>query len=726
MGGFFSALGSLAGGTSEPAAAYGHQVRQQLESRRHDLADMIGQAAATESDPARRSELLGHHADLLAGKPIGKIAVNFSKTLQKWDQDQQHLNSVFPAPKQPEQKTMPAPAGAGQTPGTTVTAVQAPVTSQPPTGFMEQNIGPAAAASAPNSIAAMPAQSPVASTPLVQEGTRGGGTSEAPLTAPHSGPVDFMANQIASAPPVATPAPVDLVGQGQAQTQPAADPRAMRKAIIDEYEAKYKASTPAMRPFVKAAMDDALAQLQPFEQTAQRKAEFEAYKNTEEFKALPKTVQAAYAAQAHGFAPVNLPPGAYAPNKFQSRAEELDPAVLARFGIPATYKGPVTISKDRMTGETMDVVPGNPGVGMVVNPDGTTGYVLKNVGATGGVAPGMLTQRLVGVDPATGRNQYSDRLGLRNGLPFLSGAVNPSFVPTTRSNISQKAGELPTFTSSTSSRGGLKAVAGGGSSGSSVPAMGGGNSSIKLPEASPLVKQEYEDYLAGRVIPTGGKLTAVQDYAQKHGLPMPDSFSATGQAGLQSVDAVFKEIDSLDNLLKNVKDDVNLGPEFVKYKSLGLNTPYNQLFTEGSFEGLRSAAAALKGNNSRAWPVIQKAFEHIPVFDHEASLGSAIRGVASGASIGDAAKTAVGLKADSIPVIKDKLKAMRKILTDTKETIIADERKGGVVPGATSPSIEPVKGSTVMFMVPGNPKPYNIPANEVDAFLKDFPNAKRR
>ncbi len=64
----------------------------------------------------------------------------------------------------------------------------------------------------------------------------------------------------------------------------------------------------------------------------------------------------------------------------------------------------------------------------------------------------------------------------------------------------------------------------------------------------------------------------------------------------------------------------------------------------------------MKGNGSRAYPVIQKAFEHVPNLDR---FG--------------------GLNPDSIPLMKDKLKAMRSVLEDTRKTVLEDQRKSGVI-----------------------------------------------
>ncbi len=147
------------------------------------------------------------------------------------------------------------------------------------------------------------------------------------------------------------------------------------------------------------------------------------------------------------------------------------------------------------------------------------------------------------------------------------------------------------------------------------------------------------------------------DYMAKHKMDIPVQLSSAGQVNLQKVDAVLGEIDDLDKQLGGIKDTQVLAPYYLAYKA-GIYTPYNDLFTKLSFEGLRSAAAALQGNGSKAYPVIQKAFVHVPNLDR---LG--------------------GFSPDSIKEIKSKLKAMREVLGKTRVSVLNDERKSGVPGG---------------------------------------------
>lgn len=112
-----AAFGALLGGVGQGALQYGQQVRGLLESRRHDFANLISQAAQTETDPETRAGMLKITARLGANEPIGKITSDFSKLLQKRAQDEQVLHqTIGPPPAQPQPQ--PAPAQAGETPGT--------------------------------------------------------------------------------------------------------------------------------------------------------------------------------------------------------------------------------------------------------------------------------------------------------------------------------------------------------------------------------------------------------------------------------------------------------------------------------------------------------------------------------------------------------------------------------------------------------------------------------
>ncbi len=622
MGAFLSAL---AGG-GQAAIPYGEQIRSQLESRRHTFADLIGKAALEESDPQTRTSLLQHQADLLAGKPIGSVAQKFQTTMQKLHQDNQALTNVFGGPpKEPA----PVPGSApGVTPGQPIAPIAPQRVPSPFEGYIaahSQDQTPPAAQPATNPIAGP--QGPIQASPQPQVPSIAAAQPQ-PVMAPISQPIQPVAN----------------------------DPRAMRAGIIQRYHEAYQSATPAMRPMILSEMNDSLAQLQPFEQTAQRKAEFEIFKQSPEFKNLPPFAQAAYAAQAHGYQPVNMPQGALVPTKYQSTADTLDPAVRQQFGIPADYKGPVTISKSRTDGSIIDVVPGNPGIAVVTNPDGTQSFAMKTPGAAG-VAAGTVTKFMnEGVD-AQGHPMFVNPF--HSSMNFTGHGVSPAFVPAQTTSVVTQPGQLPVTTHSVRTKGGIAPIGGTAPAPQATTPAGSANDRV--------VKRNYDDWVAGVSVPTGKDMDAVKDYAEKNHLPSPLAISAAGQKILESADATTSTIDTLISRLEGLKGK-NLTADYVKYK-LGRKTPYDDIFTGTAFERLRSAAAGLQGMSARGIQVMNEGLKHTPNFDR---LGGALP--------------------DEVGLMIDKLKEAKNLISVDKTSARKNMTKTGIVglPQEAQQAITPI------------------------------------
>ncbi len=306
-------------------------------------------------------------------------------------------------------------------------------------------------------------------------------------------------------------------------------------------------------------------------------------------------------------------------------------------------------------------------------------YIQGSASNAGAVAPSSATPHII-TQPG-GNTAFQSVAGAKAGnAPVQTGGINTSMLPST--STTNIPGQLPQTTTRVKGAGAAAAA----------PVTRGTPQSTKgpgIPDNS-LIGRKYQDWVGGGPAPTGKELTAVQAYAANKNLPSPIQLSAAGQANLQSVDAVFREIDDADRILNKIKGDPSLRADYVKYK-LGFHTPNDELFTKLSFEGLRSAAAAMKGNNSRAYPIIQRAFQHVPNLDR-----------------------AGGLMPDQIPLIKDKLKAMRDVLTDTRNTVLQDERKSGVVGSVPPP---PGSSGTVNMKAPGpNGQVSPVPADQVDHY----------
>ncbi len=336
---------------------------------------------------------------------------------------------------------------------------------------------------------------------------------------------------------------------------------------------------------------------------------------------------------------------------------------------------PAGYSRQRIGPLGMEYSPGLPPV-MGVGSNAEGGRELFNNRGPAGVIPGivapnMATPRsydLVGGGKGIASAAQIAAGGAPTPVPGTIGAGTPS------TSVTNIPGQLPQTTTRT--KGGMAAPV---TRGTPQTTKGPG-----IPDNS-LIGRKYQDWVGGGPAPTGKELTAVQAYAANKNLPSPIQLSGAGQANLQSVDAVFREIDDADRILNKMKMDASLRGDYLKYK-LGLHTPNDELFTKLSFEGLRSAAAAMKGNNSRAYPIIQRAFQHVPNLDR-----------------------AGGLMPDQIPLIKDKLKAMRDVLTDTRNTVLQDERKSGVVPPP------PGSSGTVNMKAP-NGQVSPVPADQVEHY----------
>jgi hypothetical protein len=368
-------------------------------------------------------------------------------------------------------------------------------------------------------------------------------------------------------------------------------------------------------------------------------------------------------------APVPAMTGAMmTPTVSRVQAESMSADQRALHGIPPDANGPYWIYVNKLTGEpsrqaqpaatTSAMVAGENGLEFVPRIPG------KIAPAGGGAAlpPSALTPRNTGVN-STGQNVYNDVFGIRSGSPL---GQSPGLLPQISSSTISSPGSAPVTTQTERRRGGI--------SGPTPPAAGAPKStSSAAPAITPIsgstgnaIAERAKKVASGDLpLPAGRDGAAVQQYMAEHAMELPTPMSPKGQENIARVDSVLMEIQDLNSALAAIKGNPSLAVDYARYKYLGQSTPYDALFTKISFEGLRSAAAALQGNGSRAYPVIKRAFEHIPNLDR---LG--------------------GLNPDSVSLMKDKLKAMQKVLEDTRKTVMSDEKKSGVIGG-----LEPAVGT---------------------------------
>lgn len=170
MAGFASAIA----GAGDAAARHGQQIRQLVEQRRGDLANLFEKLYTEETDPNLQA-LYGQHAIGIRTGDLAKELPKAIKTLQNHYQGnvalaQSPLGQMIKPPGQPQMR--PAPAGPGQVAGGTIKPIEEAqnraVAAQTPTSPVqpqspEQNFTPIGGSSpvpqpAPQAQAQAPAQ----------------------------------------------------------------------------------------------------------------------------------------------------------------------------------------------------------------------------------------------------------------------------------------------------------------------------------------------------------------------------------------------------------------------------------------------------------------------------------------------------------------------------------------------------------------------------------------
>lgn len=350
-----------------------------------------------------------------------------------------------------------------------------------------------------------------------------------------------------------------------------------------------------------------------------------------------------------------------APTRIPIDATGLSPEQKAQFGLPADATGKQTLLMDRFR-NVIGTLPGWEGTAIVTAQGGQTGIVDRRNPST--------------VTPLT--------------APGGGPAINPAMQPTTSTAVQTTPGLPPTTTSTTRVRGAVApksaapartgataapltppAMPAGpsGAPAAAVPAGGGAARAMPSDAYPPAIKQRAKQVADGsQPMPTDQRsANAVQEYMAEHNMQLPTVMSPAGQAALAGLDPVLEEVQSLkkfleDNKLKDNASRAFFAGKFLNYRAGG-DTPYNEFFTSASFEGLRSAGQALKGTNSRAYQIISKALVHTP-----------------------------NLYLDSPKNIYEKLNAAEKILMQGRQSVLADERKSGVLGAAPGSPPNPPAG----------------------------------
>jgi len=644
MGGF----GALIGGTGQAALNYGQQIRGLLEQRRESLANLMINSGMQEVDPQIRSEYLGHASDLLGGKDFAKVLPGIAKTVQGHMQSTHALAQIGGGPPAPPPQT-PVAAVPPATPGTATAPAaqpgQSPIQPEAQTGA-EIDVGqgliplPAGAAAAPQPqpLAAAPSTSPLA---MMNLPSLGGVSPEEALATP--------AGRTFYGPLIQHQATINLeLGYKRNVLQNLkASPE--WKQIVEQY------------PFMGPQM--------------------------EMWAGTPGQ-------QLPSFAPfINL----MGVHQRPLDVTGMTPEERAQKGVPPGLNGTQQFNFDRL-GNNLGWVGAAPARYVTVTgPDAKqykvdlqTNMVEPLMTGAGQAVPGSQVAGIKGASP-TGEETVTNLADIAAGkAPKPTGQVVPSMQPRTR--VTSTLGAPPTVTQTTV-----------GGAAAAPPAPG-----VPGPPATSandaLAKQMYESWAAGGPAPPPRSMPLVQDYMRKYQLDTPVVLSATGQANLQGVDDVLGQIAMIKKLMEDrgLNKDNTLGyqKDYLTYRRLGHSAQNQDLFTALKFESLRSAAAALKSTNSRAYPIIREAFVHTPDPDGE---------------LPDPIRRTLGKAPDTPRTMYGKLNEMQTILTNSRKKILQDERRSGVVP---------IGEPTVPYVEGGNT--YDIPVSQEGRFTQLHPNARRQ
>ena len=361
-----------------------------------------------------------------------------------------------------------------------------------------------------------------------------------------------------------------------------------------------------------------------------------------------------------------------APTRIPIDATGMSKEQKAQLGLPENATGKQTILMDRFR-NVIGTLPGWEGTAITTGPTGEMGIVNR-------AAPGVATP-----------------LAAPGGQ-----AINPAFLPTTSTAVQTTPGLPPTTTSTTR----VKGAPARGASPAQAPQRGGGlpaptappapaGAARRMPsDAYPAAIQQRAKAVAdgSQPMPTDARTAAaVQQYMAEHSLALPTPLSAAGQTAVSHIDPVLQQIQELKGVLEqgNLQSNTQrayFAPQFTNYR-LGGDTPLNEFFTGASFESLRSAAQAMQGQSTRAYAVLQKALVHTP-----------------------------NLWLDSPKNIYEKLNEAEKILQQGRTSILADERKSGVLAPISPPPA--VTGGRINVVAPDG-TPGTIPADK-------WPEAEKR
>ena len=423
MGGFLSALSGFGKGASE----YGAQIRPILEQRRHDFANLIGQAAEQESNSVYRAQLLQHRVDLISGKPFNKIGPAVAKTLQDISLENSTVGQALGGNQPQPPPSVPGPA-VGQPPGTGRVSQPQP--------------------------AAQPNTNPLQTTgPILP---MGGNTAPAPASPTPNDteipPVQAIPAQNGISPVQATPQIPPIQGMSISPE------RAERTSIIQEYDQRIRAATPVMRPYLQAERDRELDHLDTVEKRLVLQRNLELMKQTPEWSGMSSYKRENLQEQAYGFQPITMPFGLMRPVTVPGvhNGETAGPNAITPTGERPSKGVQYTIQRDLMSGQEVWYDTASRQRLLQVDGGGMGAYnpYAPNEGATtipGAVAPSMNTPKLVNVPGGMAFTSPGENAEGTAPTP-IPGAFNPSMAGTSVSAGSQQLPQGGTVSTRTTTK----------------------------------------------------------------------------------------------------------------------------------------------------------------------------------------------------------------------------------------------------------------------------------
>jgi hypothetical protein len=369
-----------------------------------------------------------------------------------------------------------------------------------------------------------------------------------------------------------------------------------------------------------------------------------------------------------------MPFGAMTPRLLSSRSMgESAPPGTVEYGTnkPVQAGMPYRVEMLPGTGETIwqpiasEITTGTNAQGEQGTYNRRNGQLIAPLG--GSVAPAVVNAN-VGLHQGT---TPTGKLEFKTGKEINQGNYqNPAYAPINTTSVQQIPGQLPQVTHTTRSRGAGAQSTGGGTITPIQPPAGGGGASNSLEQ------RKYQDWVDGKSSPTGKELTAVQDYAARNNLPSPTALSASGSKDLERIDDVLAQIKRIKGQMEKMglANDTSRDKyaDYFRAQRLGEATPLGSLWTDLAFEGLRSGGAAMQGISTRGQMIFNKAMEHVPRPTME---------------LNPAAHEPMHIP-DTPARMYQKLGEMEKILSDSRQQVLSDERKTGI-PGVSGGSSVP-------------------------------------